>query len=493
MAKILIKSNSCIITEESDTGFLWALDRELSFDVQGAKYMAAYRGYFNKDGQYVKWDGKQRLLKDNLEFSTGLLQRVEEFYKKDNRAYQLIDQRQSKTVEASIDIIKKLKALGKEPYPYQLETIEATKQRDHGIIRLATGGGKTIVAALMTANFGKKTIIYVIGKDLLYQIHQLFTSLFDQKIGIIGDGLCEIHDINVASIWTVGQAVGLKKSGIAEDSVDDEKDVDPQRYKDVRAMMQAAKVHIFDECHVAACKTIQEIANHINPEHIYGMSASPWRDDGADMLIECVLGKPIINISASNLISQGYLVKPIIKFLKVPPYAEKGKKHFQTIYKNYVVENEVRNSYIVKGAEKLVEQGYQTLVLYNSVQHGVVLFEELSKKLPCVLLSGKDNSETRSIAKQNLEDGKVNCIIASRIFDIGIDLPSLSGLVIASSGKSSVRALQRVGRVIRKHPGKKQAAILDFYDQAPFLKEHAMQRKKIYSSEPDFEVIWPAK
>lgn len=489
MSKISIQSNTCIITEESDTGFLWALDRELSFDVQGAKYMAAYRGYYNKDGQYVKWDGKQRLLKDNLEFSTGLLQRVEEFYKKDNRPCQVIDRRPPKLPEKSIDIINRLKQLGKDPYPYQLETVEATKLRDHGIIRLATGGGKTIVAALMTANFGKQTIIYVIGKDLLYQIHQLFTSLFDQKIGIIGDGLCEIHDINVASIWTVGQAVGLKKSNIAEDSLDDEKELDPQKYKDVRAMMQSAKVHIFDECHVAACKTIQEISNNINPEYIYGMSASPWRDDGADMLIECVLGRTIVNIPASDLISQGYLVKPIIKFLKVPPYTEKGKKHFQTIYKNYVVDNQVRNSYIVRGAEKLVEQGYQTLVLYNSVQHGVLLYEELVKRLPCVLLSGKDNLEIRNGAKNNLESGKINCIIASRIFDIGIDLPSLSGLVIAGSGKSSVRALQRIGRVIRKYPGKKQSAILDFYDQAPFLKDHAIRRKKIYCSEPGFEVI----
>lgn len=491
MVAIHIYSNYCQIQEEPDIGFLWALDKELSFDVQGAKYAASYRGYYNKDGQFVKWDGKQRLLKKNLEFPFGLLERVENFYKKDNRSYRLVDCRESKTNNHSIDIISKLKSLGKDPYPYQLEAVDAINKKDCGIIRLATGGGKTIVAALMTANFGKRTIVYVIGKDLLYQIHGLFQSLFDQKIGIVGDGLCDIQDINVASIWTIGQAVGLNKTGIVDES-DDEKDIDPQRYQDIREMMAGAKVHIFDECHVAACKTIQEISQNINPEHIYGMSASPWRDDGADMLIECILGRTIVNISASDLITNGYLVQPIIKFLSVPKLEGLGKKpHFQTVYKKYIVENDVRNGQIIKGAEKLVEQGYQTLVLYNSVAHGASLYQALDKRLPCTLLSGKDNAEVRNAAKKNLEDGKIKCIVASKIFDIGVDLPSLSGLVIASSGKSSVRALQRIGRVIRKYPGKKQSAIIDFYDQAPFLRDHAIERRKIYCSEEKFQVIWP--
>lgn len=43
--------------------------------------------------------------------------------------------------------------------------------------------------------------------------------------------------------------------------------------------------------------------------------------------------------------------------------------------------------------------------------------------------------------------------------------------------------------MIRKHPGKTNAAIIDFADQAPYLLEHSKIRKKIYSEE--FDVIWP--
>lgn len=490
MAKIRIYETHCVIDEEPDVRFLWTLDGELSYRVQGAEHTRAFKGYVNKDGQHVQWDGIHRLLDNSLTFPNGLLQRIQEFYTRANRNFQLIDCRPAKSLPTSIDVIPTLRSLGKDPYQYQIEAANAVRKKDYGIIRLATGGGKTIVATLITASFGKRTILYVIGKDLLYQTHKFFSSVFDQKIGIIGDGNCEIHDINIASVWTVGQALGLKKTEILTES-EEESAVDPQKYKDIRDMLSTTKVHIFDECHLAACNTIQEIAKNINPEHLYGMSASPWRDDNADLLIEGVLGKNIVDISASYLIDKGFLVKPFIRFLAVPPPTEPLNKVYQTIYKNYVVDNPIRNSMIVRGAEKLVEQRYQTLVLYNSVAHGEILYKEISKKLPCILLSGKDSSDTREAAKKKLENCDINCIIASRIFDIGVDLPSLSGLVIASGGKSSVRALQRIGRVIRKNPGKQQAAIIDFFDQAPFLKDHSNERRKIYSIEKRFEVTWP--
>lgn len=492
MAKLYIYDTECQIKGEFDAEFLRELDQELSFFVQGAEHTRAFRGYVDRSGKFVKWDGRKHLLSRKLSFQPGLVSRVLAFFKFHHKDIVEIDSRSEKSQAKSIDIIPVLRRLGKDPYPYQTEAATATEANDRGIIRLATGGGKSLIAALITAKFGKKTIIYVIGKDLLYQIHDLFTSVFGTEIGLVGDGHCAISDINVATVWTVGQAIGMQRTKIQDEKAD-EKVVDPQRYKDIRQMMSDAKVHIFDECHVSACGTIQEITDNIKPEHIYGMSASPWRDDGADILIEAALGKPIVDFSASYLIKRGYLVKPIIKFLPVPPYGAPLARNYNTIYKHYIVENEVRNALVSSAAVRLVEQGYQTLVLYNSIQHGELLHEEIAQKIPCVLLSGKDDSKTRKRAKEGLENKTLNCIIASKIFDIGIDLPSLSGLVVAGSGKSSVRALQRIGRVIRKYPGKKIAAVVDFYDQADFVEKHSRARKKIYQTEEEFEVIWPKK
>jgi len=487
--KIIVNKQKCYISnttsESKDIDFLRDLDFELSFFVPGSEHMSIFSPK-KREGD-KNFDGFIHLMTEDLRFPTGLFKRVKAFYDKYNKPYEIIDQRPKQLIGIPIDILPKLKEQGKVPYNYQVDAVNKAKSVDRGIIRMATGSGKTNVAALLTAAIGKETIIYVIGKDLLYQIHGLFSSLFDEKIGLIGDGNCEIGRINVATIWTIGQALGLKKMKKAEDE-ENEKNIAPNSHKQIRVMLGKMKVHILDECHLGACDTVQNIFNKVKPENIYGMSASPWRDDGADLLIEALFGERIVDISAKKLIKEGFLVKPIIKFLTIPPYKFKSGQ-YKRIYKNYITENATRNALIVKAAEKLVEQGFQTLVLFHTIKHGDRLYKAISERMPCALLSGKDSQEDRAKVKKQLENGEIQCVIASKIFDIGVDMPSLSGLIIGGGGKSSVRALQRIGRVIRKYPNKKMAAVIDFADQAPYLLNHSKKRRDVYSEE--FEVQWP--
>ena len=74
MPQIIIHSaQDCQIENEDNINFLQALDQHLSYKVQGAEYMSSY--------QFGKWDGLQRLLRSELVFFFGLLERVKEFYK----------------------------------------------------------------------------------------------------------------------------------------------------------------------------------------------------------------------------------------------------------------------------------------------------------------------------------------------------------------------------------------------------------------------------
>ena len=490
MTIIIRYDNACRIVEKDNLELYQALDEELAFSIQGAEFSAAYQGYFNEAGEFITWDGKRHLLGSTGKFPIGLLPRVQDFLARKGIYPQIIDERTPKQSANSFDISGNLAALDKTPRPYQVSAVQKTVEDDRGIIRMATGSGKTLVAALIAAKLGKSTIIYVIGKDLLYQLQKFFSRVFGLEIGIIGDGKCEINDINIATVWSVGQALGLKKNNTLDDSNDSEKKMDPGKFRKIKELLLNTRVHIMDECHLAACDTVQTISRNIKAEYVYGMSASPWRDDGADLLIEAFLGRKVVDISARELIKKGYLVEPNIRFLAPKPYQYKSGK-YPTIYSRYIIDNEQRNAMIIKGATRLVEQGFVPLVLFHTIRHGDILFADLKKNVPTALLSGKDTSKVRERIKGELEDGKVKCIIASKIFDIGIDLPILSGLVIAGAGKSSVRALQRIGRVIRPYSGKSMAAIIDFADQAPYLSDHAGIRRRIY--EWEFDVTWPGE
>jgi len=220
------------------------------------------------------------------------------------------------------------------------------------------------------------------------------------------------------------------------------------------------------------------------------LSGTPWRDTGDDILIEAVAGPKIVDISATKLIKEGYLVPPDIHFINVPTMRGVGKTYHE-VYKNYVVENDDRNEIILKATRKLVKAGKKVLILVVRVGHGNVLLEKLSEEFKVKFLDGAKSSKDRIGAINEMKNGELDLLIASKIFDQGVDIPNLDALVLAGSGKSSGRALQRIGRVIRNAPGKKKAIVVELFDNCKYLRDHSESRIEVYKSEPGFNIIMP--
>jgi superfamily II DNA or RNA helicase len=150
--------------------------------------------------------------------------------------------------------------------------------------------------------------------------------------------------------------------------------------------------------------------------------------------------------------------------------------------------NVTRNKMIFDATKTLVDAGKRVLVLISKVEHGQILLDMMKDQFRVDALNGSSTTESRMSAIQNMRDGKVDVLIASKIFDQGIDIPELDALILAGSGKSSARALQRIGRVIRSYPGKKWANVIEFWDNAKYLESHSTARLKIYKSEPGFQI-----
>jgi len=73
-------------------------------------------------------------------------------------------------------------------------------------------------------------------------------------------------------------------------------------------------------------------------------------------------------------------------------------------------------------------------------------------------------------------------LIASSIYDEGVDLPEVNVLIKASGGKSEVKTIQQVGRGLR--PKKEKLIVYDFNDMnSKFLSAHSKKRIKTYKQE----------
>lgn len=476
------------ITKNKQINMIDMLDRELSYYEQGYQFTKAYKtGWYNrKKKKWERWDGKRHLLDKEMRFHTGLLHRVELFFKKYKIDYNIVDHRKE------VKFKRKIKTGKIQSRPYQDKVVKACLENKGGIVKSATGSGKSVMITRLIAETNVKTIVYVIGVDLLYQMKETFEKFLGTDVGIIGDGQVDIKKINVCSVWTASSALGEKyESFDDEDKVKKEKFDDKNKEKIVKAI-RSAEMTIFDECQFLAAKTLQTI-NHASESayYKYGFSGTPFRDDNADLLLEAACGPQIVEVTATELIEKEYLVKPMIRFVNVPEYDEVLPPKYPSIYKTYIVENEVRNNKIVKSAEKLIESGRKVLILVKNIKHGNILLEMLQDKYETYFVKGDLDSDERNWVRQEFLKNNIDIIIASVVYDQGVDLPNLDALILAGSGKSSGRTLQRIGRVIRPSKGKKDAIVVDFIDNAKYLFDHSAARAEIYKIEPGFDLKLP--
>ncbi len=269
---------------------------------------------------------------------------------------------------------------------------------------------------------------------------------------------------------------------------------------------------LVSNCHhipADTCMKVCAMAQHAF--YRIGVSATPWRDAGDDMLIDAALAhrRPELAITASKLIDEGYLVPPSIYF--VPVKQVFSGRNYQKVYTAAVVENEERNLMIRKIAKQMFIRNKHVLILVQQVKHGEILKKMITEALggeqqstvqvtrrngqqmmvrvPMVeFMNGSDDATRRQAVLQAVKEEKCRVLIATVIADEGLDMPILDTLVLAGGGKSSTRAFQRVGRVLRPYGDKTKAIVFDFEDFTPMLRRHARVRRKLYKTEPAWEI-----
>ena len=162
--------------------------------------------------------------------------------------------------------------------------------------------------------------------------------------------------------------------------------------------------------------------------------------------------------------------------------------NYTDIYKRYIVENVVRNMQIINDAIKRYNEGMNTLILVTQINHGNTLAEMIKVQygIDVSFISGKSGMKKRKKAIQDMRDGKISLLIASTIADVGLDIPRLQCIVEAGAGKSSVTALQRLGRVMRPFKGKDSCVFISYIDSAPFINQHINKKIAIWRTEEEF-------
>jgi superfamily II DNA or RNA helicase len=391
-----------------------AIDRALTFKVPNYWFSPAYkRGH---------WDGTVHFLKNN-KFPVGFLHRIQQLYPR----VQVKGNFPVPDILSLSEYVKKAE-VHKYPREYQYEAIKVAIDKKLGIIKLATNAGKgRVIAGIVAAFPNVEFLVLAHRRDIVSEVEKEFKKF-------ITTNNYEISTFQSAKNCELGMFGGV----------------------------------LIDECSSVAAATFSKVVGECTGANIrIGFSATPERSDGKEYMIEAAVGQPIAEIGQQELVERGISVKPKIYVI---PFKVNSFSGGYADVEELLVNNTDRNEKIAD----LARGKSQVVILFRRIEHGKLIHGLLPGS---VYVDGKFPQAKREKIKQDFIDGKTSCLISSNIFDTGVNLPNMTTLILAWSGKSPHGLVQKIGRAVRNCEGKTGVDIWCFGEMGnSYLDKHTKIR-----------------
>lgn len=354
------------------------------------------------------------------------------------------------------------------PYTFQqeiLDELEAQRINDgtmKNLVVAATGCGKTMIAAFDYKNQIKdghrpRLLFLAHRKEILEQSLETFRAVLkDPNFG----------DIYTGDHHTDGFPEHLFMMVKSFDSSAIEK-VLPKDYYDYL---------VIDEFHHAAAKSYQKIFSHFTPKILLGLTATPERHDGKDILAYFD-GQISAELRLPEAIDRGLLVP--FQYFAVSDGTDLSRLKWSR--GGYDV-SELENVYVLdhQAALRRADLILQKLRAYSSdlktlrglgfcvsQKHAKFMADCFEKAgIRSLALTSKTDDKTRQQARQDLASGKLQMIFTVDLFNEGVDIPEINTVLFLRPTESLTVFLQQLGRGLRRAPGKECLTVLDFVGQA---------------------------
>tara|TARA_Y100000588_G_scaffold130670_1_gene143198 strand:+ start:4310 stop:7168 length:2859 start_codon:yes stop_codon:yes gene_type:complete len=344
-----------------------------------------------------------------------------------------------------------------KPYPFQqemLDQLEADRARGYNknLVVAATGTGKTIIAAMdfrrLLEAQGQARLLFIAHRQEILQQSQ---ARFRDVLG----------DPSFGELWVGGQK--------------------PKEWKHVFASIQSLTkrdfstldreqfdVVIIDEFHHAAAPTYEAMLQHLRPRHLLGLTATPERPDGRDIL-KWFDGRISVELRLWDALEQD-LLAPFHYFGIFDGTDLSRIKWTKGAYDPRQIENlytgtDVVAQLIVKEVrEKIADPStMRALGFCTSIRHAEFMADFFEKSgISSVAVTSKSKSDEREAALEDLEEGRIQVICTVDLFNEGIDVPAIDVILMLRPTESATVFLQQLGRGLRKYPDKDVLTVLDF-------------------------------
>ena len=346
---------------------------------------------------------------------------------------------------------------------YQIDVINKVlpliQNQKGGTISLPPGRGKTVIACNLISKLKKKTLVIVHKTFLLNQwISRINFFLPDAKVGIIQGPKVDIDDKDIV--------IGMLQSISSKDDYGDD-------------VFNSFGSLIIDECHHISSEKFSQLFKKLNTKYMIGLSATPFRDDKLEKVIEWYIGKMIyyekpkinqeilVHMYKFNMEHERYCMV-YNKYTKEPQNA--------TMISN-IVELKERNifiSNIIKDCRKNKDR--KILMLSDRRNHLEYIKDRVDK-----LNIGTTGYYVGGMKQDKLDiSAKADIIFSTySMSSEALDIDTLNTVILSTSRR---KIEQSVGRILRKQKGnyKVDPLIIDIIDKIPTFTNQSYTRKAYY-------------
>jgi len=356
----------------------------------------------------------------------------------------------------------------------QISVFKAVRRNHFGRITAPTGTGKTLLEIGIISMFPSSNILLLAHtKDLTSQLKQSIKQHLPDRKYFNPKGSQEIENLISSNDF---------KDSILITTIQSLANVNPSLY------ITTFDITIVDECHhvTRAQSQYGKVMTHNLSPRKYGFTATlPTKQDEL-LFNEGIFGKVISDFTYKEAKKNDVIARPKIKLLNIsfnPKINQEAKNRYHSIYDLGIIKNKERNAAICQEAFDSISTKRPTLIIIEKIEHGELIKEKMMNNynLDIPFISGESKQEERLEYKKELLSGKTLCIIVSRIWMEGINIPNLKTIIYAPGMKEKKKVIQAMGRGLRTSKGKTEILLIDCLDPYRYLAEHSISRFQVYN------------
>lgn len=310
-----------------------------------------------------------------------------------------------------------------------------------GLVVMATGLGKTWLSAFDSVGF-KRVLFVAHREEILNQALRTFRRIRpESRFGVyVGGQYDQDAEVLFASVQTLSRKAHL-----------------------TRFPKDAFDYIVVDEFHHASAATYRRLIDYFVPEFLLGLTATPERTDGGDLLALCgenlVFRADLVDGINRGLLApfQYFGVPDLVDFANIP--WRSGRFDPESL--EHAVATEARAS---NALDQWREKGQsRTLAFCVSRRHADFMAEYfVANDIRAVAVHSGPTAYPRTQALEMLASGDLDVVFAVDMFNEGVDVPTIDTVMMLRPTESKILWLQQLGRGLRKAADKTHLAVIDY-------------------------------